>query len=206
MIVKGGATLSERVADGSVTRALTTRQYKTVVLQERGGDLICPFVPDSCDRSLKAIQTLATSAQAKGASPVLLGTYQTMPRASQMLVENELAAATSSGIAYIEISETLQALNSAAPQLAWFYSDGIHPGKDLALLDAVLIYKQLYGSYPTAKSFTVHAPIYTSESGLTEALREAASSPPKADTPREISYPSETIERMITLLEHRSGS
>src|SRR6056297_941890 len=43
MIVVGGAELTERVADGTVARALDERRYTALVLQERGGALIGSF-------------------------------------------------------------------------------------------------------------------------------------------------------------------
>jgi len=66
MIASGGATLTQRVSDRSVVRALETNQYTALVLQERGGDLICSFGPDSCLQSRQAIKALAILAKAKG--------------------------------------------------------------------------------------------------------------------------------------------
>jgi hypothetical protein len=73
------------------------------------------------------------------------------------------------------------------------------------LLDAILIYKQLLGSYPVVRSFTVNAPIYTSTSGLTEVLRAADSAPPKVDTPREVSYASAAVDKILAIIS-KDGS
>ena len=205
MIVSGGATLSDRVADGSVARALAAHSYTALVLQERGGDLMCSFGPDSCAQSRKAIKVLANLPRKKGVTVVLLGTYQSLPLPSRRLVQEESSAAADAGIPYIDVSERLQRLRSKAPELVWFYTDGNHPGKDLVLLDAILLYKQLLGSYPIARSFTVNAPIYTSSSGLTEALRAADSAPPKADTPRDVSYASATVDKILAIVS-KDGS
>lgn len=205
MIVKGGATLSERVADGSVVRALAEHRYTTLVLQERGGDLICSFAPEPCMRSRQAIKALAALGRKNGLQVVLLGTYQAAPNASSRLIVEESDAATAGGISYIEVSEKLRHARSVDLGLAWFYADGMHPGKDLVLLDSVLIYRQLFGSYPKADGFTVDAPIYTNRSGLTETLRAADAAPPNADTPREVSYASATVGRMLALI-NRAGS
>jgi len=209
MIVRGGATLSERVADGSVMRALAAHRYTAIVLQERGGDLMCSFGPDSCTQSRQAIRILANLARKKGITVVLLGTYQSLPLPSRRLVQAESSAAVDAGIPYIDVSERLQRLRSGAPELTWFYTDGTHPGKDLVLLDAILVYKQLLGSYPVVRNFTVNAPIYTSTSGLTETLRAADSAPPKADTPRAMSYASASVDKIISTISkdgQRSGS
>jgi hypothetical protein len=131
---------------------------------------------------------------------VLLGTYQSLPLPSRRLVQEESSAAAGAGVSYIDVSEKLQRLRSKAPELTWFYTDGMHPGKDLVLLDAILVYKQLLGSYPAVRSFTVNAPIYPSTSGLTEVLRAADSAPPKADTPLEVSYASATVDKILAII------
>lgn len=200
MIVEAGATLSERVADGTVARALKEHEYTALVLQERGGDLICPFGPDACARSRQAIGTLAQLARRQGLTVVLLGTYQTLPVASRELSRQERSAASDADIAYIDVSERLQRLGKAFPALTWFDTDGMHPGKDLALLDAVLIYKQLFGAFPDVKPVAVKAPIYSSASGLTAALRAADAAPPKKDTPQEVAYAADTIEGLVGAL------
>lgn len=205
MIVRGGATLTERVADGSVARALAGHTYTALVLQERGGDLVCSLAPDPCANSRRAIMALAKLGHEKGLPVVLLGTYQPQPSISRRLVEDEAAAASAAGISHVEVSEKLLRLRGAAPELAWFYADGMHPGKDMVLLDALLIYKQIFGTYPNAKSFVVKAPIYTNQSGLSESLRAANAPPPKADTPRALSYPSTTVKKLLNLIKANGG-
>ena len=206
MIVRGGATLTQRVSDGSVARALEEKRYTALVLQERGGDLMCSFGPDSCVQSRQAIKALAALAREKGVSVVLLGTYQTAPAASQSLIQEESSAAAEAGIPYIEVSEKLQQLRSSAPELRWFAPDGSHPGKDLALLNAVLVYKALRGSLPRPRPLTVMAPIYGSTSGLTETLRQSDAPPPLPDTPGEVRYSSETLRTLLDTVSSEGGS
>ncbi len=197
MIVVGGATLSQRVADGSAERALTARKYTTLVLQERGGDLICSFGPESCVESRQAIKLLADVAKGNGVAVVLLGTYQGVPAVSRELVEKESKAAADAGIPYVEVSGQLQHLRSAAPDLLWFAEDGMHPGKDLALLNALLVYRTLHGSLPQARAITVSAPVYGHHSGLTEELREADAPAPNPGTPDEMRYSAETLQILL---------
>jgi hypothetical protein len=200
MIVKGGATLAQRVADGSVERALAERQYSALVLQERGGDLMCSFGADSCVQSRQAIKALVGLAHKKGMKVVLLGTYQAYPPASRRLVEMESSAAAAAGIPYIEISEKLRRLRRAAPELTWFATDGTHPGEDLALLDAILVYQALRGSQPKPAPLTVIAPIYGVTSGLTETPRQADDPPPLSDTPGEVRYRSDTLKKLLSVI------
>lgn len=201
MIVQGGATLTQRLEDGSVARALEEHRYTALVLQERGGDLLCLFGPDSCGESRDAILHLAGVGREHGVRVMLLGTYQSLPQASRALVEEEAAAATAAGIPYLEVSERLRGLQAAAPGLAWFADDGMHPGADLALLDAMLVYRQIFGVLPAARSLTVDAPIYTTHSGLVATLRTATAPPPRSDTPRQVSYPASTMETVARALE-----
>lgn len=197
MIVRGGATLTQRVSDGSIARALEERKYTAIVLQERGGDLMCSFGPDSCVQSRQALKSLATLARQKGLYVILLGTYQSDRTASRRLITEEASAAAEAGIPYIEVSEKLQRLRTTAPELTWFADDGVHPGKDLALLNAVLIHKALRGSLPSPGPLAVIAPIYGSTSGLTETLRQADAPPPLATTPGEVHYSSDTVGKLL---------
>lgn len=206
MIVKGGATLTQRVNDGSVVRALVSKHYTAIVLQERGGDLMCSFGPDSCVESRKAIQTLVSLARKAGTKTYLLGTYQGNPSASESLVAAESAAAAEAGIPYVEVSHKLQALRAAAPSLSWLAPDGMHPGPSLALLNAATLHQTLLGKQPKPAPLTVNAPIYGTTSGLAEALRSAEDPPPLATTPRGIEYSAESLQTVLRSLDSGAGS
>jgi len=204
MIVEGGATLSQRVKDGSVARALSGRHYSVMILQERGGDLLCSFGPKSCTESRQAIKDLATLARSNGAKVALLGTYQSIPQMSVALVQSESAAAHEAGIPYIEISEKLRTLQVKLPGYQWFAADGMHPGPSLALLNALAIFETLYNSSPPATTLSVRAPIYGTTSGLKSTLRQADAPPPRSDTPLGTSYQATEVQR---ILDHiKSGS
>ena len=204
MIVEGGATLSQRLKDGSVARALSARHYSAVILQERGGDLLCSFGPSSCEESEKSIAALAALAKSSGAKVVLLGTYQSMPRISTALVEAESAAADKAGIPYVQISNKLLVLQEKLPETQWLDPDGMHPSSNLALLNAITLFEILYNSKPPAGTLIVRAPIYGTNSGLTSALTLADAPPPRSDTRLEISYAADEIERIVSAL--KSGS
>jgi len=201
MLVAPGASLSERVADGSVARALDERQYTALVLQERGGTLAGFFGSDALDQSRQAVKTLAAIAGEKGVGVLLMGTYQRHPDASERLVEAESSAASEAGISYIEVSAKLQRLTEAAPDLTWFADDGAHPGKHLALLNAMLVHKAVLGSLPETDPLDVRAPIYGGNSGLDATLRHAEGSPPRVGTPREIRYSSEALGMIVAALK-----
>jgi hypothetical protein len=197
MIVEGGATLAQRAGDDTVARALAQGSYTAVVLQERGGDLICSFGPVSCSASRDAIKKLAGVARAHDARVFMLGTYQFNPGPSRTLVRAERAAARDAGIGYVEVSAKLEKLRGDSPGLAWLAADGMHPGKDLALLDAVLVYRARYGAWPQPHTLAVPAPDFGIRSGLTPVLRAADAAPPLAQTPRQIDYSFEVVARII---------
>jgi hypothetical protein len=113
----------------------------------------------------------------------------------------EAAAARAAGIPYVAISELLWRLHKADPSLQWLRKAGGHPGKALTLLDAVLLYKQLYGNYPAAKALVVRAPIYGTHSGLEPTFRKANAAPPNAGTPRSVSYSAAVTGKLLALLD-----
>lgn len=205
MIVEAGAALAQRVADGSVARALDERRYTALVLQERGGALIGAFGPDAEIQSQEAIMSLAELAREKGVQAVLMGTYQRNPDVSGGLIEAESAAAEKAGIPYIEVSGKLQRLLEAAPELTWIAEDGVHPGKHLTLLDAILVHQALLGSLPDPEAITIRAPIYGSNTGLTRMLRQSDAPPPHEDTPNEVHYSAETMKKLIEVVDDESG-
>jgi hypothetical protein len=197
MLVKGGATLTQRFADGSIAVALAAKPYSAVVLQERGGDLMCSFGPGSCLDSRRSLQSIVAAARSSGARVYLLGTYQDDPRASKALVAAESAAAAEAGIPYIEVSEKFQVLRSSAPNMRWHALDGVHPGADLALLNAVSLYRELLGALPKSRPFTVKAPIYGITSGLTGTLRGAEDPAPLNTTPRGVRYSAASLRMVL---------
>ncbi|MFM7707028.1 MAG: hypothetical protein ACKO9D_03245 [Gammaproteobacteria bacterium] len=197
MIVQGGATLADRVADGSVERAFARKRYAVLVLQERGGDLDCSIAVAACHRSRQAISVLVGFARQAGAAVYLLGTYQGHPHFSKGIVVAESAAASDAGSGYLEVSESLQRYRTEAPDIGWHAPDGMHPGPALALLNAVLLHRAVLGAWPQPDAFTVDAPIYSASSGLTPEVRGAADPSPNDTTPRTIDYPAETLRRLL---------
>lgn len=159
MLVKGGATLTQWLESGAVQRALRARRYDYVVLQERGNDFACGFGPQVCKDSRHALHALAKIVHDRGARPVLMGTYQVSDAASKALVAAESKAARAEAMAYLAVSPRLNMGRERAPYDDWFAKAG-HPGHDLVLVEAVLLYQQLYGAPPQAKALAVRAPMF----------------------------------------------
>jgi hypothetical protein len=159
MIVKGGATLTQWLDSGAVPKALQARHYDYVVLQERGNDFACGFGPQVCKDSRHALHALAAIVRSAGAKPVLMGTYQVDRGASDALVTAESKAARAESMPYLDVSARLNAGRERVPYDNWFAKAG-HPGHALVLLEAVLLYQQLYGAPPETQPLQVRAPMF----------------------------------------------
>ncbi len=159
MLVNGGATLTRWLDSGAVPRALKARHYDYVILQERGNDFACGFGPQVCKDSRRALHALAGIARSAGARPILMGTYQIGHDASETLVAAESRAAKAEGMPYIDVSTALNEGRARVPYDDWFAKAG-HPGHDLVLLEAVLVYRQLYGGLPQSRPLEVRAPMF----------------------------------------------
>lgn len=160
MIVKGGATLTQWLDSGAVQKALQARHYDYVVLQERGGDFTCGFGPQVCKDSRYALHALAGIVRAAGAKPILLGTYQPGSESSASIEHAESTAAGNDSAPYIAVSKRWLQGRKQFPHANWNWTDGMHPGHDLVLLEAMLLYRQLYGALPVAKALEVRAPMF----------------------------------------------
>jgi hypothetical protein len=162
MLATGGATLTHWIEDGSVNRALSSKRYSYLVLQERGGDFACGFGPEVCVNARRSLATLSKMARAHHVTPLLLGTYQEGAEASKEIVEAESKAARAVGMDYISVSERLRAARRALPDSQWFAPDGMHPGSELTLLDALLLYERIQSRRPSTIGFRVAATDNTS--------------------------------------------
>lgn len=160
MLAQGGATLTERVQDKSVEQALASQAYSYVILQERGGDFLCAFGPQSCEDANASLKHLVNLARQYHVTPIFLGSYQVHPGASISIVEAEQEAATNAAVAYIPVSAKLQIALQVAPKLAWLNQDKAHPGHDLALLQAAMLYIEITRQTIDATDLTVYAPMY----------------------------------------------
>lgn len=158
MLVQGGATLTQRLDDGSVETMLGADRFDYVVLQERGGDILCEADDETamrdCD-SWRAHRMLADLARAHGAQPILLGTYQSVPEVSRAIEASERTLAARIGAVHIPVSERIRGAVSANPDMNWFHKDGAHPGHDLVLLEAIAIYRAIRHVTPAAHAFSI---------------------------------------------------
>jgi len=165
MFVRGGALLTEFARDPRLAKAMATGRYHLVVLQEQGGNVLCLATKrardsDACKATIAAHIKLARMAKSSGATVVYLGTYQTDPQVSHRLVQSESELASQMGAAYAEVSDSLQMLGHARPDLTWYHPSDLHPGPALTTLMAVKIAQTATGAIPEAKDLCTTAPIY----------------------------------------------
>jgi hypothetical protein len=166
MLVEGGATLTERWQDQLVAKALSERRYDVVILQERGGDVMGSFGDQAEREAEQSGVKLRELIQAHGAKAIFLGTYQPKAASSKVLHQAELALTKKIGIAYVAITPLLEVGQMQFPQAPWLHADRGHPGSALSLLQAMALYRHMYGEEIAVQGFTVNAPIFDTSFGL----------------------------------------
>lgn len=199
VIVQGGATLTKWLDRGAVQRALKARHYDYVVLQERGGDFACGFGPQVCKDSRHALHVLAGTIHKAGAEPILLGTYQPGIEGSASIERAESAAARSDKVPYIAVSKRWLQGRKQFPHANWNWPDGMHPGHDLVLLEAVLLYQQLYGRLPEARPLEVRAPMFIPGSKFAPPAPISLPLPPEVSLAGGCDYSRDEVANAIEL-------
>jgi hypothetical protein len=200
MLVAAGATLTQRLEDGSFERAMNEGEYSIVVLQERGGDFLCGFGPQVCEDSRQSLGELASIARQREARAILMGTYQADPRASDAIVEAESEAASNQDMRYVSISDRFELAREAMPELRWYAADGAHPGNDLILMQALLLYEFIYEQPSAEVDVIVEAPIYSASAGLRPEARSATDPAPLEGTDFGEVYDAQKVGQLIELL------
>ncbi|RAO77160.1 hypothetical protein [Dyella jiangningensis] len=156
MYVRGGARLSELAQEPKLNALLDSGVYQIVVLQERGGDVLClreasgteEDARERCNHMTAAHLTLARQAREHGARVLYMGTYQSVSRFSQMLVSAEAELGHKMGAPALEISETLRSLQQQHADFPWLYVDNSHPGIATTALMALRAYQALHPDEP----------------------------------------------------------
>lgn len=203
MLVAGGARLSDFLENHAFKTLTSGARYHSIVLQEKGGVLSCyefsRQLQEECTNSRSAHREMANMIRGMGARSVLLGTYQLQHlAASERLQANEAAVACASNIdKYLRLSELVQKGRKEAPSLNWLHPDGGHPGEDLTLLMAVLIYHGVFEEWPTARDFGFESQVYDPNTHF-EPDEFARNQNTKANVLRR-NFDGEIVGRMIEL-------
>lgn len=139
-------------------------------MQERGGDALGAFGDASQKQVQSSLQELAHMAAMHSVKAISLGTYQPSPQMSTALLETERAVAMQASIDYLDVQTSFMGGKTAHPNAEWLYADKGHPGHDLILLEAVLLFRHLFDTLPKAIEFTVNAPMYKPNSSFTSPM------------------------------------
>ena len=199
MLVKSGATLSDRVIDGSAERALARGRYDYVILQERAGDFVCELPDDPvCAQSNAALAAMTKLAQAHAARAIVLGTYLCeSERVSARFAQAEATATTDAQLAYVAVAAPLQAGRAARPARPWC-SDRTHAGSDAVLLAAAALFREVFGELPAAVKVTVTAPIFPPTTRFDIKVRPAVKA--QANVPFGRRYSAADVSQVVDLL------
>lgn len=159
-----GGTLSERLAEGAVTRALQEHHFDAVVLQEQGGHLAaCMASPSAqrtapCAASRRAYATLAEQAHARGARVLLMATWGPDEGWDARVARSVDLHAKATGSDTFHAARALQALRSARPDVQ-LLPDGRHPSTQASLLLALALYGDLTGKPAAPRELRISAPL-----------------------------------------------
>jgi len=153
MFAKGGGSVTDMAYSKNLRIALARTKYQVVFIQEQGGSDLClafdkPKTGKPCESSVDAHIYLSNMVKKGGSMPYYMGTYQTDPQMSQLLVDSERFMAKTMGSPYLEMSNNLLRLRTDHPQYKWFNTSDLHPGYALTTLMAIEMYKALYHRYP----------------------------------------------------------
>lgn len=203
-LVRGGATLNDRLVDGLASASLKQGNYKYVILQERGGELLGAFGPEARCRAIEAINQYSELATLYRTKLFYLGTYQPKAEVSRRMIAEDRQALQNKSVEYIEISETLGELRSVHPEYMWFSLDNtLHPGADLVLLEAVKIYWQIYAQLPEELPLQVIAPIYSAKQSPNFVLQSVTKPESVAGIPGRVDYSREKLSAIVRHLKER---
>ena len=165
MFVRPGSTLSELIKDPRLGRLLASGRYQAVVVQEKGGNVFCMHsaqerLSADCQEMQSAHIELARVSQLAGAMVVYLGTYQSLPAASQALVAIEKDLSHMMNSRYAQVSERLRSLRQDEPALPWLQDDGAHPGIATTALMATAVYVSATGRSPPAEDLCIRPSLF----------------------------------------------
>ncbi len=157
MLATGGATLADHAADPATTAALADGRWTVVILQEQS--VLPVSEADRTGSMVPAARSLASSAAAVGARPLLLETwahrdgvpdrgvagYAAMQARIDAAYE---ATARDLGASVAPVGQAWSAALRAAPGIDLWQPDGSHPSAAGTYLAACVLYASLTGRTP----------------------------------------------------------
>lgn len=131
--------------DSSVRKAIASRQFDVVVMQQGPSAL-----PASRTELVKWSKTLAVAIRESGAEPALYMVWPSIDRAfdRQRVSESYRIAATECGCRLLPAGDAWQAAWKKNGRLSLYGADGFHPSREGSWLAALVIWAELTGESP----------------------------------------------------------
>jgi hypothetical protein len=162
--VAPGGYLSERWREGVVQRYLKAHRVDVLVLQEAGGWLRCADHPSlrssfACTDSLRTHKRFAEFAAHLGVRTVVLGTWGADVR--EQLSISRVTRRLSKAIDALpaDVGDAILVLRKLDPQTEPFTDRILHPGADVSMLAAIVLYARIEGWLPEARAVTLEQPL-----------------------------------------------
>lgn len=143
MLARGGASLADHLAHGSLLQEIARGHFDTVILQERSGLLACPQrVQEECEASKLAHRRIADALRQHGLRGLMLGTPRKRRELAAQLHAAEALLAAECGLLHVPMSDA-DLLIAREPGLLWLDADDFHPGPDWTLVAAIRVLRAL---------------------------------------------------------------
>lgn len=140
-----GFDLSDQWRRGEARRALSSRKWEAVVLQQGPSSL-----PKSREMLVAWSQRWAKEIRGRGGKPALLTVWPAGPRSADFdrVIGSYAIAASESGGMLIPAGAAWRAAWKSDPTLPFYGGDGFHPSPAGTWLAALTVYRALYGEIP----------------------------------------------------------
>lgn len=174
MFVEGGATLGDRIDAGALD-TVRSRPWDAVVINDQSTWGIYRFVegeervPEAPAALYAAVDSFADAARAVGAQLLLLAhpRHRDMPIAEgdRLIAGFAAASAGHPGMKVVPLESAWRAAHGTL-DTELYASDGNHPSPVGALLQAVAVYRALFGSTPDVVPSSISGPYVEEDDGI----------------------------------------
>ena len=165
MLVAPGVTLEQILDEETFESVMEKGRYDTVVLQEKGGFLICLTSaqrprPPECGASVNAHRKMAKIARKFGAKDILVfGTFSMTPDKQPSVSRGTRQVASSIKAKNVDVGAMLEVAKTFEGLPPLFYPD-LHLQPAGATLAAIALYEAIYGRRVAEGEFRAEIPVW----------------------------------------------
>ncbi len=146
MLAEGGASLRDRIDDGSLARVLAAQRYDVVVLQDFGSWPLCPTTIPACEDGDASLREAVALARRHGARPLWFGTWLSSRRGMQQPLSTEgQRIASLIGVQFADIGGALEGMPDVG--LPMREDDG-HPADAGSWVAAAVLWQSAFPARP----------------------------------------------------------